>query len=94
MAERPNTQQLDVAIVAVDQQVWSGSVNAVYTATTEGALGILPGHAPLLGQLAENATVTLEANEGELKFSTEGGYLSVTEEGVSILVESAKQLTT
>ncbi|NUS73320.1 MAG: F0F1 ATP synthase subunit epsilon [Corynebacteriales bacterium] len=83
---------MEVAIVAVDQKVWSGQANAVFTATTEGELGILPGHAPLLGQLQENAPVRLETEDGELKFSTEGGYLSVTEEGVSILVESAEQI--
>ena len=46
---------LHVELVAVERMIWSGEANMVVARTTEGELGVLPGHAPLLGQLAEGA---------------------------------------
>jgi F-type H+-transporting ATPase subunit epsilon len=63
----------------------------VIARTTEGELGILPGHAPLLGQLAEGGVVTIRGAEGEdVIVAAHGGFLSVTEKGVSILAETAE----
>src|SRR5829696_9048215 len=63
----------------------------VIARTTEGELGILPGHAPLLGQLAEGGVVTIRGAEGEdLVVAAHGGFVSVTERGVSILAETAE----
>jgi len=59
--------------------------------TTEGELGVLPGHAPLLGQLAEGGVVTIRTESGEdVVVAASGGFLSVTERGVSILAETAE----
>lgn len=59
--------------------------------TTEGELGILPGHAPLLGELAEGWVVRIKQDSGsELVAAVHGGFLSVTPEGVSILAEIAE----
>jgi F-type H+-transporting ATPase subunit epsilon len=82
---------LQVELVAVERKIWSGEARMVIARTTEGELGILPGHAPLLGQLAEGGVVTIRGAEGEdLVVAAHGGFLSVTERGVSILAESAE----
>ena len=44
---------LQVQLVSADRPVWEGEASAVTARTTEGELGILPGHAPLLGVLVE-----------------------------------------
>jgi F-type H+-transporting ATPase subunit epsilon len=63
----------------------------VIARTTEGELGILPHHAPLLGQLAEGGVVTIRTESGDdLVVAAHGGFLSVTERGVSILAETAE----
>jgi F-type H+-transporting ATPase subunit epsilon len=63
----------------------------VIARTTEGELGILPGHAPLLGELAEGWVVRIQQVDGdELVAAVHGGFLSVTGEGVSILAEIAE----
>lgn len=73
--------ELHVELVAVEQKVWTGEAETVVARTTEGELGILPGHAPVLGQLAE---------PGErLAWEVSGGFLSVTGDGVTILAETA-----
>ena len=80
-----------VELVAVERLLWSGEATMVIARTTEGELGVLPGHSPLLGQLADGGVVRIqEDGGGEQVFAVHGGFLSVTEDGVSILAEIAE----
>ncbi len=82
---------LQVELVAVERKIWSGEASMVIARTTEGELGVLPGHAPLLGELAPGGVVTIRVEGGEdLVVAAHGGFLSVTERGVSILAETAE----
>ena len=83
------TQQVE--LVAVEKMIWSGEARMVIARTTEGELGVLPGHAPLLGELAPGGVVRIRPESGEdLVVAAHGGFLSVTEKGVSILAETAE----
>ncbi len=44
---------LHVELVSVERPIWSGEATMVVARTTEGVLGVLPGHAPLLGQIVD-----------------------------------------
>ena len=82
---------LQVELVAVERKIWSGEAKMVIARTTEGELGVLPGHAPLLGELAPGGVVTIRTESGDdLVVAAHGGFLSVTENGVSILAETAE----
>jgi F-type H+-transporting ATPase subunit epsilon len=82
---------LQVELVAVERKIWSGEATMVIARTTEGELGVLPGHAPLLGQLAEGGVVTIRTDSGEdVVAAAHGGFVSVTQRGVSILAETAE----
>jgi F-type H+-transporting ATPase subunit epsilon len=82
---------LQVELVAVERKIWSGEATMVIARTTEGELGVLPGHAPLLGELAGGGVVTIRTESGEdVVAAAHGGFLSVTERGVSILAETAE----
>ena len=82
---------LDVDIVAVERKIWSGKATFVFTRTTAGEIGILPRHIPLVAQLVDDAMVRVEREgEDDLRIAVDGGFLSVTEEGVIILAESAE----
>jgi F-type H+-transporting ATPase subunit epsilon len=82
---------LQVELVAVERKIWSGEASMVIARTTEGELGVLPGHAPLLGELAPGGVVTIRVVDGDdLVVAAHGGFLSVTEQGVSILAETAE----
>lgn len=83
---------LNVELVAVERLLWSGEADMVIARTTEGELGVLPGHAPVLGQLAEPGLVKIQraGGEGTLIAAVHGGFLSVSEKGVSILAEFAE----
>jgi F-type H+-transporting ATPase subunit epsilon len=82
---------LHVELVSVERPLWSGEATIVLARTTEGELGILPGHIPLLGELAPGGVVRIRQEGGtELVVAVHGGFLSVTEDGVSILAEMAE----
>lgn len=82
---------LNVDIVAVDRKIWSGRATFLFTRTTAGEIGILPRHIPLVAQLVDDAMVRVEREgEADLRIAVDGGFLSVTEEGISILAESAE----
>jgi F-type H+-transporting ATPase subunit epsilon len=82
---------MHVELVSVERRLWSGEANAVYARTTEGELGVLPGHVPLLGALAPGWVVRIDrVGEDELRVAVHGGFLSVRKEGVSVLAEMAE----
>ena len=81
-------RQLQVELVAVEQKVWSGDADMVVARTTEGELGVLYGHEPLLGQLAEEGQVRIKQSGKELAYDVAGGFISVTGTGVTVLAES------
>ncbi|GGJ83465.1 hypothetical protein GCM10010123_11380 [Pilimelia anulata] len=83
-------KQLHVEFVAVEEKIWSGEAEMLVARTTEGELGVLPGHAPLLGQLAEPSEVRVTVpGGGKRVYEVAGGFLSVTDKGVTVLAESA-----
>ncbi|MBI3687661.1 MAG: F0F1 ATP synthase subunit epsilon [Actinobacteria bacterium] len=82
---------MHVEFVSVERPIWSGDATMVVARTTEGELGVLPGHAPLLGELAGGGVVRVQRDgAAELVVAAHGGFLSVTEDGVSILAELAE----
>ena len=79
---------LNVELVSPTQQVWSGQATFVSARTIEGDLGVLPGHSPLFGVLVDGA-VSIKSVDGTTKeFNVQGGFLSVSNDRVSILTES------
>ena len=87
-------KQLHVQVVAVEEKVWSGDAEMVVARTTEGELGVLPGHSPLLGLLKEPSQVRVKLGGGEqLTYDVSGGFLSIDTDGVTILAETATPAT-
>jgi F-type H+-transporting ATPase subunit epsilon len=81
---------MTVELVAVERRLWSGKATFVVAQTTEGEIGILPGHEPTLGQLVEGGVVTITTTDGETACAAvHGGFLSATGDTVSVLAESA-----
>ena len=78
---------MNVELVAPDRKIWTGEAEMVIARTTEGDIGILPNHEPMLGVLVESP-VRIKRTEGdELVAAVHGGFLSVTRESVSVLAE-------
>ena len=82
---------MQVELVSVERPLWSGEATAVFARTIEGEIGILPGHAPLLGALAPGWLVRIQQADGvEQRVAVHGGFLSVRPDGVSVLAEMAE----
>jgi F-type H+-transporting ATPase subunit epsilon len=80
---------LQVELVAADRLVWSGEATMIIARTTEGDVGILPGHAPVLSLMVDGVVdVTTTANETWIA-AVDAGFLSVADDRVSILAEHA-----
>jgi F-type H+-transporting ATPase subunit epsilon len=89
MAEH-TTRPLQVELVAADRLVWSGEASMVIARTTEGDVGILPGHAPMLSVIIEGV-VDVQTPDGETWVAAvDAGFLSVAHNRVSILSEHAE----
>lgn len=82
---------MEVRLVSVERLIWEGQATAVFARTKDGELGILPGHAPLLGALEPGWVVRIDReNEQSLRVAAHGGFLSVRKDGVSVLAEMAE----
>ena len=79
-----------VELVAADRLVWSGEATRVIARTTEGDVGILPHHAPLLSLMVDGV-VDIQTTDGETWVAAvDAGFLSVAHNRVSILSERAE----
>lgn len=95
---------LHVEVVVADRELWAGEANMVIAKTLEGDIGILTGHPPVLGILAEGSLVRIMDPEGsggadgaeaggsggEVTAAVSGGFLSVSDDQISILAVDAQ----
>ncbi|WP_332664333.1 F0F1 ATP synthase subunit epsilon [Aeromicrobium sp.] len=80
---------LHVELVAADRLVWSGEASMIIARTSEGDVGILPNHAPMLSLMVDGVVdVTTSSNETWIA-AVDAGFLSVADNRVSILAEHA-----
>ncbi len=81
---------MQVDLVSPERILYSGEAEMVVARTTEGEIGVLPGHSPLLGLLKEPSQVRVKLAGGEqLTYDVTGGFLSIDADGVTVLAESA-----
>ena len=78
------------ALVVPDRELWSGEARIVIAKTTEGDIGVLTGHAPVFGVLAEASVVEILTEDAEVRAAVSGGFLSVADDRVSILAAQAQ----
>jgi len=85
---------LDVHLVTPEREVWAGPAEMVVAHGTDGMVGILAGHAPLLIRLAIDV-LRIQLEDGRWEVAVvDGGFLHVTnDEGstrVDVLATSAE----
>jgi F-type H+-transporting ATPase subunit epsilon len=81
---------LHVALVVPDRELWSGEATTVIAKTTEGDIGVLTGHSPVFGVLAEGSLVEIVNDETRVRAAVSGGFLSVAGDQVSVLAAQAQ----
>lgn len=81
---------LQVTVVSATAEVWSGDASMIVAKTTEGEIGILPGHEPLLAILAAGEVrITTESGE-RVTARAEDGFLSVDNNRVNVVAGLAE----
>ncbi|MGH2352954.1 MAG: F0F1 ATP synthase subunit epsilon [Chloroflexota bacterium] len=81
---------LHVEVVAAERPILDQDVDEVLATTTQGQVGILPRHAPMLTLLAPGA-VRLRRGDDETVLAVGGGFLEVSANRVVILADSAER---
>ena len=85
---------LQVSLVVPDRDLWSGTASIVIAKTTEGDIGVLTGHSPVFGVLAEGSLVEIRSGDGAeettVRAAVSGGFLSVADDRVAILAAQAQ----
>jgi len=81
---------LHVELVAADRLVWSGDATRVIARTTEGDVGILPNHAPMLSLMVDGVVDVLTTDDETWVAAVDAGFLSIAHNRVSILSEHAE----
>ena len=83
---------LHVALVVPDRELWSGEATTVIAKTTEGDIGVLTGHAPVLDILAEGSVVRIRPDKGgeEISAAVSSGFFSIADDRVSVLARQAR----
>jgi F-type H+-transporting ATPase subunit epsilon len=81
---------MQVELVAADHLVWSGEAKMVLTRTTEGEIGILADHMPVLSLMTAGVVEVVPADGDRWKAAVDSGILSVAANRVSILAEHAE----
>lgn len=83
---------LHVDVVAADRQVWKGDAVNIIIRTTEGDIGILPGHEPIFANLVPCAARIITDDGKQEVIAVDGGYVAVDDKGhVSILAQYASR---
>lgn len=78
---------LNVDIVSAQKVLWQGRARGISAPAVEGSLGILPGHTPILAVLQQGKVQVTRDGAASLEVEIEGGFLSVDQDQVTIVVD-------
>jgi F-type H+-transporting ATPase subunit epsilon len=82
--------ELKVSVVSADQEIWSGVAKQIVARTTEGEIGILPGHEPILAILGAGEVRVTTTEGSVITANAEDGFLSVEHDTVTIVARNAE----
>ena len=81
---------LKVTVVSATAEVWSGEAEMVVAKTTEGEIGVLSGHQPMLGVLSAGEVRITTAEGKKITAKAEDGFLSVDNDTVTVVAGLAE----
>jgi F-type H+-transporting ATPase subunit epsilon len=82
-------EKLQLAIVTPERQLFSGLVDGVTVPSSQGYLGILPGHTPLLAELGIGTISYRTGNRTDVFFCS-WGFAEVLPDRVVVLAQAAE----
>lgn len=82
---------IKLEIVTVEKLLYSDDVDMVVAPGSEGVMGILPNHAPLLSALNYGELIVRKQDEEEQAFAIGGGFIEVQPTKVTVLADAAER---
>ena len=79
----------ELEIVTPDKSFYDGEVDMVIVRSTEGDIGILKDHEPLVAPVAIGVFKVIIGEEKKIA-ACSGGFVNITEEKVTIITDSAE----
>ncbi len=89
MAETQLPTQIQLEVVTPDRQVVHEKVDSVFVPGKRGYLGVMPGHAPLLSELAPGAVTYIVAGS-KRRIAVSWGFAEVLPDRVIVLAQTAE----
>ncbi len=80
------TQEFQLRIITPDRVFYEGKAEMVEFNTTEGEIGILPGHIPLT-VIVKPGVLCIHEEEGEKEAALHSGFAEILPDRVTILAE-------
>jgi F-type H+-transporting ATPase subunit epsilon len=81
---------IQVEVVTPERAAFSGPATFVLARGTEGDLGILPEHAPLITALRDSVLMVRRPTGEEVRIGLTGGFLEVTPTRVTVLADDVR----
>jgi F-type H+-transporting ATPase subunit epsilon len=84
-----NSKKLRLRVISPSKTKYDGDVDMVVMPGSEGDLGVLPNHAPMIVELKAGEVKIYKNNSVETSISIEGspsGVASISAEGVDIIL--------
>ncbi len=81
---------LTVSVVSADAELWTGEARQVIARTQIGQIGLLAGHEPVLGILAEGEVRITTLDGDVITVSAQDGFLSMQNDIVTVVAGAAE----
>ena len=83
--------KLKIEIVTAERTVLEAEADMIIAPGSEGQLGLLPRHAPLLTMLEPGEIRLKDGGRDTLSFAVAGGFLEILDNRVIVLADSAER---
>jgi F-type H+-transporting ATPase subunit epsilon len=83
---------LTVSVVSADAELWTGEARQVVARTLIGQIGLLAGHQPVLGVLAEGEVRITTLDGDVIRVNAQDGFLSMQNDVVTVVAGAAELL--
>ena len=81
---------IKIEVVTAERLVYSDSVDMIVAPGTEGELGILPHHSPLM-TLLKPGELLIKKGDEEIELAVTGGFVEVRPDRVIVLADAAEK---
>lgn len=81
-----DNQNFHLRVITPERVFYEGDVDMVEFNTTEGEIGVLPGHIPLT-VIVKPGILVITEKEGEKEAALHAGFAEILPEGITILAE-------